>query len=317
MQAIARSPGSCGELLQGTLSGTNFLVTCPIDIFSEVKVTITDNPTVKVSGEGHEKVREAVRLALQLCNLTSKGAIVEINSQIPRGKGMASSTADIVAAIAALSRAAEQVISPRQLADLALQIEPSDGIMFSGIALFDHVQGKMLEIIGPAPDMDLVIVDLGGEVDTREFNQREELPALNKENEPEIKRALAMLKRGFSTGNRQLIAKAATISAFANQKILYKEKLPEIHNLAVTMGALGINVAHSGTVVGLLFDPISDKTHLDQKIKSLLDKECIINHRKMVNGGVEVLTGERSEPLWEKYNMFMGETYGRQQKSMV
>ena len=37
-------PGSCGEIVQGTESGRPFLITCPINCYTEVRVT-------RVSGE--------------------------------------------------------------------------------------------------------------------------------------------------------------------------------------------------------------------------------------------------------------------------
>ena len=38
--ATARAPGVCGELAQGVIEGIHFLVTCPIDFYSRVKVDI-------------------------------------------------------------------------------------------------------------------------------------------------------------------------------------------------------------------------------------------------------------------------------------
>jgi len=40
MSYTVKVPGSCGELAQGYLNNSNFLISCPIDIYSEVTVEI-------------------------------------------------------------------------------------------------------------------------------------------------------------------------------------------------------------------------------------------------------------------------------------
>ena len=38
--ATVRTPGTCGELVQGTRAGVAFHVTCPIDLYSTVTVQL-------------------------------------------------------------------------------------------------------------------------------------------------------------------------------------------------------------------------------------------------------------------------------------
>jgi hypothetical protein len=47
----------------------------------------------------------------------------------------------------------------------------------------------------------------------------------------------------------------SALSARAHQRILPKPQLEKVIGLAREVGALGVNVAHSGTVIGLLLDP--------------------------------------------------------------
>lgn len=74
------------------------------------------------------------------------------------------------------------------------------------------------------------------------------------ENSRDLHRAINLFERGMKDKDLSKIAKAATTSAFANQKILYKENLEEIYDIAIKNGGLGINVAHSGSVIGVLFN---------------------------------------------------------------
>jgi len=42
---LVRCPGTCGEWVQGARNGIPFLVDCPIDRFSEVRVSLNMNAT--------------------------------------------------------------------------------------------------------------------------------------------------------------------------------------------------------------------------------------------------------------------------------
>ena len=62
---------------------------------------------------------------------------------------------------------------PSQISEIALDVEPSDGIMLPDIALFDHREGRIARILGAPPLMRILVLDFGGNVDTQEFNQVE------------------------------------------------------------------------------------------------------------------------------------------------
>jgi len=62
-----------------------------------------------------------------------------------------------------------------------------------------------------------------------------------------------LISEGLATGDITLIGKGATISARANQQILFKPHLEKMIAIGHTWGAVGVNIAHSGTVVGILF----------------------------------------------------------------
>ena len=168
--ATVRAPGVCGELAQGVIEGIHFLVTCPVDFYSRVKVDIySDGPGVEAP-QDCDKTAAAVRRTLFHLKNAKVRAKLTINNPIPRGKGMASSSADLAAAIAATGLALGEEMSPYQIAQIALSIEPTDGIMIPGVALFDHRAGIIRESLGPPPPMEIVALDLGGTVDTVQFN---------------------------------------------------------------------------------------------------------------------------------------------------
>ncbi len=61
MKAVVRAPGSCGELVQGTLNGVNFHITCPVDRFTETTVTLLPQMKQVTGPPERSKAVEAVR----------------------------------------------------------------------------------------------------------------------------------------------------------------------------------------------------------------------------------------------------------------
>lgn len=249
-----RVPGTCGELVQGTLEGVPFHVSCPVDLYSTVRVELAEEAGPLDCPPDSPKASSALRACLEYQGCNGLGGRMAIHSPLPRSKGMASSTADVAGAIYAAARALGREMAPREAAGLALAIEPSDGSLFPNIVLFDHRSGRLWEDLGPCPPLEVVVLDFGGEVDTLAFN-RQDRSALLRQTEPLVAEALALVREGLARGDPALIGRGATISALANQRILPKPQLPAVLAAAEEVEALGVNVAHSGTVLGVLLDP--------------------------------------------------------------
>ena len=150
MKATVRCPGSCGELVQGTVDGMNFLVTCPVNIYSRVSVSLASGTLLQQTGG---KTREAVRRTLEYLGVKAALVDVQVDSELPVGKGMASSSADISAACLAAALAAGRRIDAAAIGDIALSIEPTDGIFLPGITQFDHVHGHVRRCLGQPPEL--------------------------------------------------------------------------------------------------------------------------------------------------------------------
>ncbi|MDK1492906.1 hypothetical protein QN219_23065 [Sinorhizobium sp. 7-81] len=96
----------------------------------------------------------------------------------------------------------------------------------------------------------------GQKVDTLAFE-----PARYSPEEIETFRPLrALLRRAIKASDFALLGRAATASAWINERFLPKPRLTDIETIGVCHGAVGVQVAHSGTVVGLMFDPANEKT---------------------------------------------------------
>ena len=295
MKGSAISPGTCGELVQGTLDNINFHITCPVNCFTKITVEImNDNQEfIYINEPKRKKVLQAVLKTMVYLTGKKYSALVTVNSQLPVSKGMASSTADISAACLATARALNCEISPHEVGKISLSIEPSDGLFFPGIVAFDHVKGNYYQDIGEAIDIDLLVYDFGGEIDTIVFNQRPDLHEKNYINEPEIKKALNLVEKGIKTNNPHLVAQGASISALANQNIIYKPQLKEIIELIQKAGAYGINTAHSGTLIGILLNKAkTDSEKLVHMLKEQYPHLSFFGFYKLINGGVTIPTEE-------------------------
>jgi len=285
--AIVRAPGVCGELAQGVIEGIHFLVTCPVDFYSRVKVDIySDGPGVEAP-QDCEKTAAAVRRTLFHLKNAKVRAKLTINNPIPRGKGMASSSADLAAAIAATGLALGEEISPYQIAQIALSIEPTDGIMIPGVALFDHRAGIIRESLGPPPPMEIVALDLGGTVDTVQFNLVDRFQRWESVDE-QTGEALRLLRRGIEEQDPALVGRGASISAEASQTVLAKPRLAEVKEFAESVGAVGVNVGHSGTIMGVLLDARKrrGKSTYHKALSAFPDAESVY-HFRLLGGGVQ------------------------------
>ena len=293
--ATAATPGTCGELVQGMTGGAHFLVTCPINQFSRATATLRvgeyERPEASVSGIDHlPKARQAVAATLEkfapnlgIANLTAE---VAITNPIPAGKGMGSSSADITAAVSAVATAAGQPFSPEAIAKIALSVEPTDGVMFPGIALIDHRCGSVAESLGPPPPMEVIVIDTGGAVDTLEFN-RVDRTALWKRVAGRTDEALELVREGIRRGDPELVGRGATVSARAGHLPETSEWVERAEAFADEQGVAGINVAHSGTVVGILLDARQrrSKPVYRRALEAFADAESV-QHFRVIGGGV-------------------------------
>lgn len=258
MRIEVNVPGSCGELVQGSVRGVPFLVTCPVNLYT--KVTITDGGTFS-RGLG-EKSQLALERTLEYVGCSCFPYGITLESELPPGKGMASSSADIAAVAIGTAAACGYSLSAVETAKLAASIEPTDGVFFPGIVRMNHMTGECLTKLGIFPRFKIAIFDTGGAVDTMAFHERADLQCLNAANEAQSMAALELLEPPRTP---ERIAAAATLSALANQTILAKEALEELAAFGQQLGALGVNTAHSGTILGVLFAPETSAAFVERQ----------------------------------------------------
>lgn len=268
MVYVAVAPGSCGEFIQGYAWGHSFMVTCPIDLYSYAEGRQRTMEEMR-QGEAEklpEKSEKARARTMKYLGGENGTVNIRLTTEIPVGKGMASSSADISAVCQASAMALGKHLSSEEIGRIAVSIEPSDAVFYRGIVQYDYRKGMLIRRLGECPEAKLLVFDCGGSVDTLAFNSRKDLVALQQANEKEIRRAVDLFSEGIGRRDLQLIGRAATISAFANQKILYKENLAAFWEAGQKTGGHGVVAAHSGTVLGLLISPDADDVEIRERM---------------------------------------------------
>lgn len=244
MELIVRVPGSCGEIMQGSWQGEPFLVTCPIDRYS----TVTIRPGTGQLLGGGTKAETAFALAKTYCRAANLAYDFILTSALPQGKGMASSSADVCAVLAAVGLVSGRQLSEQEIGRLAASIEPTDGIFCRGLAVINPDTGIIKTVLGPVPKLSIAVFDAGGTVDTVAFHVRGRRGLSDSK---AIEAGMALLQQPLTP---ERVGKAATCSALANQVLLEKPNFPAFVKAAFEKpGVVGVNTAHSGTVAGVFF----------------------------------------------------------------
>ncbi|HBG2457931.1 cobalamin biosynthesis protein [Clostridioides difficile] len=288
MKSYGICPASCGEFVQGIIDDEEYLCSYAIDMYSKVYI---EEKLVDIN-LGRYKSRLAIEKVFEKFNLPkkyTKNISLNINSKIPIGKGMASSTADIGATIKATLSLIDKDLSSEEISKLAAEIEPTDSIFIDKNSIFNPLNGTVIKYLGNLTNAKVVILEPNKVLDTMKIRLRQDYNKLKVENKEVIKKSFALLEEGLKKNNLSLVGEACTLSSLANENIEKKEYLNEIIKISKKYGAYGVNIAHSGTVVGILIDKfMNDKKMIDalceSNINSVYNK---IYTQNIINGGIK------------------------------
>jgi L-threonine kinase len=251
---LTRMPGACGELFQGTLEGIPCLISCPVELFTEIELRVCKGSGCVSAPPAMPKTKLSLQIAMKSMGWSDVDVYVKQLQRLPIARGYASSTADILAALFGLSQLLEEPLSAREATQFALMVEPTDSIAWKELTLLAHRDGRIMEPICLPPPIHVLVLDWGGFVDTLQFNQTDYFTTLT-ELAPQHREAYMILRNGLEHSDFNLIGEAATLSAMAHQRILHKPHLEAVVRLVKSVHALGVCAAHSGTILGILLDP--------------------------------------------------------------
>ncbi len=244
-----------GELLQGVLPDVedgDFLVTLPIARWSMARFEPDpQSPGVSVHPAHKSKALTLTGMILRDVSWPGGGRL-RIESTLPEGKGLASSSADLVATARAVGNALGVPMPPRRIETYLAAIEPTDGVLYPAIVAYHHRSVRLRARLGSLPSMAVVGIDEGGEVDTVAFNA---IPKrFTAGDRREYARLLGRATRAVADRDLAEVGRVASASAWMNQSLRHKSSLAGMTRICENVGGLGVVVGHSGTTVGILLD---------------------------------------------------------------
>lgn len=217
------------------------------------------------------KALRAATLALRECRArrpqAALGAVeLRLSGDVPLGLGMGSSSSDVIAAVRAVADACGLRLPSRTVARIAVRAErASDPLMLDGRPLlFAQREGRVLEVLGDALPPAVVVgcaLGAGRPVDTLSLPA----PARGDDDVRAYERLRSLLRRAVAEGDTRLLGHVSTESARRAQRVLRHPEFDRLTRVAERTGAVGVQIAHSGSVAGLLFDPAA--TGLEARLR--------------------------------------------------
>ncbi|MCK1326605.1 kinase [Bradyrhizobium sp. 156] len=276
---VGQAVGHHGELLQGVFEGEDErlhrgLITLPFPARHSVATFRPQNiEGIRTSPPGRNKAARAMALTFEYLGYFQFGGELTIQSNIPAGHGYGSSTADVVAAIRAAADSAGTALSPATVSRLAVAAEgASDPAAYDGRSvLFAQREGIVIEHLADEyPGLMVVGFRHPNDqpVDTLEL-----LPARYDAREIEQFRCLrGLAAEAMKRQDARLLGRMATASSRISQRRLSKSHFEDVLRLTAEVGACGLQVAHSGTLMGILFP--TGEIGATQRTTELADRLC-------------------------------------------
>lgn len=246
-----RSFASFGEIVQGRRrDGEDFLVTLPVDLWSHCRLRCEP-----VAGPSRveavlPKARRVAEQLLHHLGLTTGVRLrVSLTRNMPLGKGLSSSTADMLAVVRACESLFGIRVSDAVVSRLFAAIEPHDALHYPTCVAYNHRRGRLLARLDHVPGFLIVAVDAGGEVCTEAYNRSLSFsPALRAEYDALYGQVLG----AFRSRDDAAIARCARRSAELQVARTGNPFLARLLVVSSGLPVLGVIATHSGTCGGLL-----------------------------------------------------------------
>lgn len=239
-------------------------MTLPVDLWSYCQLTCTSKTGPCEIIAPLPKAEQTAKLLLKKMKITHGFSItLELQRNIPIGKGLSSSTADMLAVVRAFQSSFKIDINQVETSELFSQIEPHDPLHFSQCVAYNHREGLLLKALDYIPKFHIIGIDSGGELSTTSYNKHLQYS----DNETRKYDTLFQsLLTAFTQQNDTAIARcaqqSATLHAHRTNNIFLRNLLKSVDD----WGAMGLIATHSGTCAGVLL-PINSPSNQRNKIR--------------------------------------------------
>ncbi|WP_208902381.1 hypothetical protein [Streptomyces incarnatus] len=251
------SRGTLGELYQGPHWEEGLphisLVSLPVDKFSWCHMAL-DPSAAEFDTSAlatRPKAARAMDLFLDRYGLTMPAGRMAFHTELPPGKGMASSTADIVATLRCLFRLFALPYDQNTVTGILARIERADSVFLDEYALYLSAAQRVVRRLGDRIGLYACYIVEEGSVDTEAAGPV--LLAHYGRHRAAYRACVDELLAAFARSDPAAVAAAATSSAALSQSVVPKRTFEALYEHRAEFAADGIVVAHTGTVVGYLF----------------------------------------------------------------
>ena len=287
-----KTPASCGEIVEGSLGAQAFLSAYPINCYSQITISKWSDGARNPLPSKCRKLLKVLSKEWGIPYQEIENLAIKIDSQIPVGKGMGSSTADLSGLAKSIACWFDVKVSDETVFQLCIQVEPTDNIIFKHLSLVDFLSGEIYGNYQPYPQFDLLCLESTEMISTVSHYQSSIYQQWVRDNQSKYQR-LYDDYRQILLGPLKLsdLGELAIRSAKLNQPLRAKPLFNEILSIRKLKGVKGINIAHSGSVIAIWYDPgFLTSLNLIKVLKEIegLNEIYQINHFQTVKGGSEI-----------------------------
>lgn len=267
MEVSAKYPGSFGEIIQGNINDIDLLMSFPINLYTFARVYETNNI---VKNSENYKCQCFMKNILKQWGYEKEynHLGISIISDISRGKGLASSTADLCGLYKCLIKMFNKPYNVIELQENCITIEPTDSIIFPKATLFDYKKGSYMETIGEYYKFYILGFIGQNTIDTIAFNKYS-LPKLSKEDD--LKETLI---KAIREKNLKSLGMVSTESIKRNINRLDYKYFQHVEEIQKSTGGVGIIGAHSGDALGIIYE---NRIEMDSAFYKIYNKEKYLN----------------------------------------
>jgi len=187
------------------------------------------------------------------------------NSDLKVARGMASSTADIVATLRCAANYLNHALGTEEIMQILSKIERSDSVFLDRLALFSSSHHQIIHQFAKIPPLYALYMHERDPVDTD--GTKSLLIDFYQNNRRFYRSLYREVEQALGKADLKALCRISSKSAELSNEILPKHNFHKIYEAQSRFSADGVIVAHTGSVVGLLYCQSPDVHIFEQVAK--------------------------------------------------